>query len=286
MTERMPEPTANLNIAASQLREQGVTVLQDALTSQQLARAKSSLEELASRERANGGAFLESGRGTGRAEDDAPGSNQRLLGLIGKGEIFGELAQLRRPLSLIEDAFGRSYDLPLEATSEFDLADVLISSVTANIAVRGGSPQDPHTDQGFAPACTTYPLVMNVVFMIDEFTKSNGATLLAPGSHLVSTSNHYADPPERAPARGPAGSALIFDGRIWHGTGENKTGKSRTGLLVTYCRPFVRQFENLSLTLSESVARGMSKELLSMLGFKVWMLLGATNGERHGTMIR
>ena len=284
MSQTMLEGTCDPDRAENELREFGATVLEGALDEAMLGRAQRAVAEIADRERESGEAILESGA-IASSSARLPGANQRIVSLMGKGDVFGEIVRLARPLTLIRDRFRESYELPTDICERFDLDEVLLSSVTANIARLGGVAQDPHTDQGFAPANTPFPLVMNCIFMLTPFTAENGATLIAPGSHLKPLQQHYADPPTVVPACGEAGSVLIFDGRLWHGTGVNRTDDPRVGLLVTYCRPFMRQFENFALSIPPSARARLSPELRALLGFRVWMLLGGTDGQPHGTMI-
>lgn len=274
----------NHDEAKEQLDRDGITVVANALSANTLDEARCALEALAHDERRAGTALLESGRSAGQT-DESTGPNQRILRLIGKGRVFHELALAPFALTLIADIFGENYGIPAETVREYDLDGILLSSLSANIAVKGGRPQEPHTDQGFAPGSTPYPLIINVIYMITDFTPENGATLMAPGSHRQDTHGFYSNPPACIPVCGRAGSAIVFDGRIWHGTGMNVTDQARIGLLATFCRPFVRQFENFALTLPAHQRRNMSPRLLSLLGFRVWMLLGGVNGERHGTLI-
>jgi ectoine hydroxylase-related dioxygenase (phytanoyl-CoA dioxygenase family) len=78
--------------------------------------------------------------------------------------------------------------------------------------------------------------MLNCMWMLTEFTPDNGATLILPFSHTS----------RRIPRRGvqyrnfvygtgPAGSIVIFDGRIWHAGGANTTQNShRVGLSTGY----------------------------------------------------
>ena len=68
----------------------------------------------------------------------------------------------------------------------------------------------------------------------------------------------------------------MFDGRIWHGTGANRSNEDRLGLLATYCGPQFRTQENYTLGLDPSVYAEASPELLARLGFKVWHAYGRT----------
>jgi hypothetical protein len=78
---------------------------------------------------------------------------------------------------------------------------------------------------------------------------------------------------------GPAGTALVFDGRIWHGTGANTTtDELRYGVLTYFCRPWMRPQENYTLSTHPDVIAAADDELLALLGFRVWRSLGGVQG--------
>jgi ectoine hydroxylase-related dioxygenase (phytanoyl-CoA dioxygenase family) len=162
--------------------------------------------------------------------------------------------------------------------------DVLLSSMTANIANQGGLPQSIHSDQGYVPVETPYPMVCDVAWMLVDFTADNGATLVVPRSHRWARLPKAGEPVATVPATGPAGTALVFDGRLWHGAGANKTADSRYALFSYFCRAFVRQQENLTVSVAPEVIAKCSKELLALLGFQVWQTLGMVEGTHHGTI--
>jgi ectoine hydroxylase-related dioxygenase (phytanoyl-CoA dioxygenase family) len=161
--------------------------------------------------------------------------------------------------------------------------DFLLSSLTANIARPGGAPMYLHTDQGYVDFWTPKPLVANIAWMLDDFTEANGGTRLVPGSHLVAERRQYVLQ-DTVAAEGPAGAALIFDGRLAHGTGANLTpDEHRHAILAYHCRPFVRQQENFFLGLDPQVRSGERAEVLRRMGFAIWAGLGRTNapGEKR-----
>ena len=88
------------------------------------------------------------------------------------------------------------------------------------------------------PPPWTYPTVANVAWILDDFTASNGATVIVPGSHVHGTHPDYANPPETVPVIARAGSAMVFDGRLWHGAAARTapTGAA-TRSLPTIARP-------------------------------------------------
>jgi hypothetical protein len=78
---------------------------------------------------------------------------------------------------------------------------------------------------------------------------------------------------------GPAGTAPVFDGRIWHGTGANTTADQRRyGVLTYFCRPWMRPQENYTLSTHPQVVADADPEVLALLGFRVWRTLGGVQG--------
>jgi ectoine hydroxylase-related dioxygenase (phytanoyl-CoA dioxygenase family) len=164
--------------------------------------------------------------------------------------------------------------------------DFLLSSLTANIARPGGDNMGLHTDQGYVGFWTPVPAVANIAWMLDDFTADNGGTRLVPRSHrfALDGSPRASDTPltpEQIPnqshtigAEGAAGSILCFDGRVFHGTGANRSDRQRHALLSYHCRPWVRTQENSTLGLDPAIRVAERPELLHRLGFKVWAGLG------------
>lgn len=283
----IPPVSTDLKTLQADLEISGIAVLGGALDQAEVSAARTRLLDQAGAEREAGTAFLERGDvSSGKYETDRDLPNQRVWGLINKGEIFRRIAEKTVPLQLVSSAFASSYAYPKQTIDEFGFGDVLLSSLGANIACLGGLPMNLHTDQGFSPFATSYPIIINVMYMLTEFTAENGATRVAPGSHLEPDPGRYFDiPPETFPVTGSAGTAVIFDGRLWHGTGQNRTKQPRCALFATYCRPFIRQIENYALSLDPDVRDECSETLMALLGFRTWSVLGSVEGSKHGDFV-
>ncbi|HEX9889729.1 MAG TPA: phytanoyl-CoA dioxygenase family protein [Nitriliruptorales bacterium] len=258
MPQTLPRPTDDLEEVRADLEEHGYALVGDALAPDELAEVRGRLVEQAAAEAANGVAYL-----------DTEGANQRLWMLVNKGQVFRDL--VLRPLTrgLMEHLLGEG---------------CLLSSLTANIAGPGGSQMGLHTDQGYVPRPYPYPVVANVMWMLDDFTADNGATLVVPGSHRSDGTQPPSTPP--LPAQAPAGTAMVFDGRLFHGTGANRTDAPRHGILSYHCRPFMRQQENFFLGLSEQVRSTASDDLLGVLGYRIWARLGRIDAPEEGAIVR
>ncbi len=263
----LPPITTDLEQAKRDLDHYGLARIGAALNADDLKTARARLEEQADAEVASGRSFHD---GSGDRERIG-GPNQRVWNLINKGEVFRRIAVAPHMLALVRYLLGK---------------DILLSSMTANIARNGGKPMAIHTDQNYIPAETPYPMVCDIAWMLSDFTEDNGATRVIPGSHKAGRIPNSGESPPTVAATGPAGTALIFDGRLWHGTGANVTGHSRFGMFTYYCRAFVRQQENFALSVAPNVLQQCSPELLSLLGFQVWHTLGMVEGTLHGTINR
>ncbi len=249
-TAPLPGPTRDLEQAFADLERWGYAVVLDAMSPATVATLRARVIEQAAGEDARGVGFHD-----GKA-------NQRIWMLPNKGRVFRDL--MLDPL--VETMMGRLLG-----------KDFLLSSLTANIARPGGVPMYLHADQGYVDFWTPRPLVANIAWMLDDFTDANGGTRLVPGSHRDPERRDY-DPGETIAAEGPAGAALIFDGRLIHGTGANRTeSQHRHAILSNHCRPFVRQQENYFLGLDPAIRRSERGEFLRRLGFWIWAGLGRTN---------
>ncbi len=249
----LPPLTTDLDEAKAHLDSFGIARIADALDAAELDAVRTRLVEQAWGERAAGVAFIDGG-----------GSNQRVWNLPSKGAVFLDL--LRKPL--------------VRTLARHILqGDYALSSHTANIAGPGGVPMALHSDQGYTPRSVDMALTMNVMWMLADFTADNGATRLVPGSHRV-----LAEPPhdrevETVAGVGPAGTALVFDGRIWHGTGANITADEyRYGVLTYFSRPWLRPQENYTLSTHPDALAALDDELKMLLGFRVWRSLGGVQG--------
>lgn len=261
--DALPPLRVGLAEAKRDLDQVGVTRLAGALSAAEIAQALHRLEEQAAAESELGIAYHDDGH----VRRHARGANQRVWNLLNKGEIFARLVTNSAVLTLAKHVLGN---------------DILLSSCTANIARRGGYPQTLHSDQWWAPQIA-HALMANCFIMLNEFSDQNGATRIVPGSHLTGAARG-ANPAHASAATGQAGTILAFDARVLHGTGANLTQVPRYGLLLRYCQPFIRQQENMCVSLAPEVLSACSTELKALVGFQVWNTFGMMGDDVHAQL--
>ena len=113
-----------------------------------------------------------------------------------------------------------------------------------------------------------FPLMLNMLIMLDDFTLDNGATYLLAGSHQAeskpSDDEFYAKA-ERA--TGKKGDIIFFNSNLWHAAGINKTAKDRRAITITFTKPFMKQQLDYSRAIGYDKVEKLTAELQQMLGF-------------------
>lgn len=138
----------------------------------------------------------------------------------------------------------------------FKLSSMLARSVNPNAHT-----QALHVD--FRRAIDGWPMV-GFIIMVDEFRSDNGATRFVPGSHTwPEMPGDVMDDPaanhgQQVLACGPAGSAIIYNGSVWHGHSANQTGKTRRSIQGAYIRRDAEPAINQAARIRQETLRRIS----------------------------
>jgi ectoine hydroxylase-related dioxygenase (phytanoyl-CoA dioxygenase family) len=236
--------------AVADLEKQGYAVAPSPLSAEEVERLREQFDIVAEREEREGTAWMSNG-------------NHRVFNLLNRGEDFVALIDHPAVIRVIEEMLG---------------PDALLSSITANVALPGNSPQALHADQQYVTEPWAVPMVANVVWMLDEFTERNGGTRMVPGSHVLGRRPLNDEIPS-VPVEAPAGSVAFIDGRVWHGTGANDTSdERRRALFADYCAPYIRPKENVFRSLDPDVRVNLTPRQRRLLGYDVWYGMGVVDG--------
>lgn len=144
-----------------------------------------------------------------------------------------------------------------------------LSLTMLNCLGPGEKPQGLHRDEmvwGF-PFPVDYPIGLNTVWALDDFTKENGGTRVFPGSHKSDLPMEAYNEEDAVIAVMPKGSAIIYSGKLVHAAGGNSSQATRSALLVDYAVGWVRQEENQFLSTPIEVARTFPREVQKLMGY-------------------
>ncbi len=257
-TSHLPAPTDDLGRAERDLREHGICAVTAVLTGSTLEAVRHDLYAAADHDRTR---RREQKFALDYAHDD---SNQRVWNVLSRSPVFEDLAEHPLALRLLRSVL----DWPM-----------LLGNLSANITGPGGGEMVLHADQIFVPTpWPAEPQGANAAWCIDEFTADNGATCFVPGSHLLHRPPTPDDDVAAIPMEAPAGTLVVFESRLWHRTGFNRTtDQRRAGIFGWYTRPIYRAQENWFLSLDPSVRQFASDTMLVLLGYRTEGL-GLVNG--------
>ncbi|WP_207004601.1 phytanoyl-CoA dioxygenase family protein [Trinickia mobilis] len=115
---------------------------------------------------------------------------------------------------------------------------------------------------------TAKRFMLNSLVMLDDFTIENGATYILSGSqHLPEKPDDEAFFERASRITGRRGSVLLFDSRIWHAAGTNRTTLPRRALTLTLTCAFFKQQLDYPRLFGYANAARCSDFLRQVIGF-------------------
>ncbi len=260
----LPQPSKDINRLRSDLLRWGYCKVADALSAEQVATMRERVMEQAEGERLAGIA-------------QRTPSGQNINCCVNKGRCFELFIEQHPSIAqggpmveqLVTEALGPGW---------------ICTSLIAALSLKGGVPQALHQDQSNALDSRS-PMTVNILTPITDVDETTGGTLLIPGSHIVLSEALRAGKPvgKLPPAinlDAKAGSMVITDGRLLHGTGINHTDKPRIIMLNGMQKSWMRQQENWMLSVRPEVLERASAKLLHRMGYQA--TTGTQTNEGHG----
>lgn len=195
------------------LDEQGFVVFPNVLDGKRVNELRDRYESLMTSEGRSAGYEVAQEEGT-----------RRLADLVNKGREFDVMYTHPKILAAVYHVIARDFKL---------------SSLNGRDAVPGHGHQPFHADWHRRVLNEPYHVV-NVIWMLDDFTADNGATRVVPGSHLLEggPGDYMRDPgdphPEQVLLLAPAGSVAVFNSHLWHGGTRNISSTTRRALFAYF----------------------------------------------------
>jgi len=199
----------------------------------------------------------------------------RTLEEVGQDRLdrAGEVGVMRVMLSY-DSVFAELLELPeLLAVVDGMVSDTAVMHLQNGLILPpfSGTSDDIHQykfHMDFPRYMDGYVASVNTMLAIDEFTGSNGGTLVVPGTHQR---------PGR-PTQGfleagsvavecPAGSMFVFDSTLWHASGRNMTGSDRLAINHMFTRSFFKQQIDYVRALGDDFILSQSPRTQQLLGW-------------------
>ncbi|ODA79216.1 hypothetical protein RJ55_04809 [Drechmeria coniospora] len=252
-------PTTDHALLASLLERDGAVIVRNFASVNLCARIRADLGPHFDSDRADKSGFF-------------PATTKRAHGVLRHSDAAAELVV--RPLFIdVANEMLTSRYTYWEGQRQLSVAGKpQIASIVGFRVEPGGTQQPLHRDDAdyHARNCD-FPVMLGCVTALTKTTRSNGATVVIPGSHRWGPQRCPRDD-EAIPAELDVGDATIFVGNVYHAGGANSTrDEARETIGVFLCKGTLRQEENSYLVVPPEMAkaRGFSPQLLRLLGYGV-----------------
>ena len=229
----------NLGHAVSEIHEQGYTVVEQFLTSDVIGPI---------REAFNTEVPITEMRFLG----STTGNTWRAHNLLAKTRAIDELLLDTRLRAIVEGVIGKFCQ---------------INIATLFNTLPGEFKQDLHQDDGLWPIPRPHPsFLCNLLIAFDDFTMENGATHVVPHSHQWTKPVDQTIKSVQVEIK--SGSAIFWEGGLWHGGGANTTtDQERMGLFISHLVSYLRPSDLQLVSVPREVVRDLPRKLQRLLGY-------------------
>ena len=247
-------PSATASDIVSVMAEHGAVIVDNFVTAQWLKEFNDSV-------RTSIDAYTPYDYGEPEAMEFLGYNTVRLNGLVSKASNYLDLMLDERLLGVMDQLLAPSCGQYLLNSSEI-------------IEIHGGeTAQELHVDDMIWPGHFWMPgrmLQCNTMVAGTEFTESNGATQVVPGSHLWDDPERTPRPDEIARAVMTAGSIVFVGGKTIHGGGSNTSGEARRAIVTSFVLGWLRTQENHFLHTTVEQAKSWPARARQLLGYDLY----------------
>ena len=263
-TKKLPTPTKEIKQIRKDFKKWGYALIEDGMSKDQCHLFIERLLEQAQGEKLAG-------------VNSITPSGQYVHTLINKGEMFrGCIEQNPSHVQagvLIENFLNETLG-----------TGWICHSFLANGAEKGYYPQVLHLDQSpLSPWITEEaPALVNTLYIPQDVNEENGGTLIIPGSHKniikAGSNGKIGKLPPAINLEARAGTVMLFDGRLLHGTGVNHTNEIRFVAAMSNVKSWMRSQENWVISVDPEIIKNASPKLLHRMGLQAVTYGGTIEG--------
>jgi len=139
--------------------------------------------------------------------------------------------------------------------------------ILRSFLIRSSNQRLPMHIDSFIPYDGSHVFVMQVIFVLEDHNEENGCTVVVPGSHKYGRYVEQSAFDNAVPIESKAGDVIIWDSRLWHGAGENKSGGTRWAMIGTFSRWWVKQMFNMTKSLPQEIYQKLTDSQKAILGY-------------------
>jgi len=263
-TKKLPIPTKEIKQIRKDFKKWGYALIEDGMSKDQCKLFIQRLLEQAEGEKLAG-------------VNSITPSGQYVHTLINKGEMFrGCIEQDPSHVqagvlieNFLNETLGKGW---------------ICHSFLANGAEKGYYPQVLHLDQSpLSPWVTEEaPALVNTLYIPQDVNEANGGTLIIPGSHKniikAGSNGQVGKLPPAINLEAKAGTVMLFDGRLLHGTGVNHTNEIRFVAAMSNVKSWMRSQENWVISVDSEIIKNASPKLLHRMGLQAVTYGGTIEG--------
>ncbi len=156
----------------------------------------------------------------------------------------------------------------LQQGSYLENDPIICQAFTARSPLSGSEEQQIHNDSRIVGS--KYPIVVQAMWVLDEFTKNNGST-----NFLLGSQNYLSFPKNNKKyqnlliAEAKPGSVILFNGATWHGGSKpKKKFDTRWSIICRYSRWFLKPSFSFYKNTPLKIFNRMTKKQKDLLGFR------------------
>ena len=113
-----------------------------------------------------------------------------------------------------------------------------------------------------------FPIMLNCLLLVDDFTVENGGTYLLTGSHLEErkpTDEEFFS--NAIQATGRRGDIVVFNANVWHSSAPNTTQEDRRAIPFTISKSFMKQLLDYPRAIGYDKMDTFTPEMQQLLGY-------------------